>query len=187
MRRPAAVVVALLLAVGCGVRPERAPTTDADASVPFSLLQGTTTTSQVAPAGGNVEIQVCFHEGDRLVAVIRRARTSSVEGAIDAYAAGPTAEERARGVASALFEPSLPRRVTVAGGVATVGLSTAFTQAGTSTQLEIVAEVVCTVTARPGIGQVRFQVGDEPIDVPRGDGSLAADPVSRDDYRDVMP
>ncbi len=48
-------------------------------------------------------------------------------------------------------------------------------------------QLVCTFTARAGIGQVAFTLSGAPVDVPRGDGSLTADPVSRDDYAELLP
>ena len=54
-------------------------------------------------------------------------------------------------------------------------------------QLLALAQLVFTLTARPGIGQVRFTLRGEAIQVPRADGSLVATPVSRDDYSAVAP
>ncbi|MDQ3980678.1 MAG: GerMN domain-containing protein, partial [Actinomycetota bacterium] len=74
----------------------------------------------------------------------------------------------------------------VSAGVATVGLSSTFAEATGATQLDLIVELVCTLTAQPGIGQVRFELRGERIEIPRGDGSLTAEAVSRDDYRGLI-
>ena len=76
---------------------------------------------------------------------------------------------------------------TVTGGIATVELSADFTAASSTDQRAAVAQIVCTLTARPGIGQVQFQLNAKPADVPRGDGSTTSKPVSRDDLPDPHP
>ena len=50
-----------------------------------------------------------------------------------------------------------------------------------------VAQMVFTLTARPGIGRVSFTIDGEPVDVPDGSGALTSDPVAREDYDDLAP
>jgi spore germination protein GerM len=58
---------------------------------------------------------------------------------------------------------------------------------GGTEQLIALAEIVYTATARPGVGQVSFTLEGEPIEIPRGDGSLTSDAVTRGDYRELAP
>ncbi len=44
-----------------------------------------------------------------------------------------------------------------------------------------------TATARPGVGQVRFTLEGLPVQVPTADGTIASDPLSRDDYLALLP
>jgi spore germination protein GerM len=78
------------------------------------------------------------------------------------------------------------RDVELTGGVATVSLTRAFADVEADAQLLAIGQLVCTLTARPGTGQVRFTLDGTDIDVPRQDGSLTAEPVTRDDYRDLI-
>ncbi len=43
-----------------------------------------------------------------------------------------------------------------------------------------------TATARPGVGQVRFTLDGQPVEVPHADGSVGTDAVSRDDYAALL-
>jgi spore germination protein GerM len=51
-----------------------------------------------------------------------------------------------------------------------------------------VAQIVLTLTSRPGIGQVLFSVDGVPTGVPRGRGDLAGPltPVTFDDYSSLV-
>ena len=53
-------------------------------------------------------------------------------------------------------------------------------------QLLAVAQIVCTLTGRPGVGQVSFTLQGARLAVPKGDGSLVSSPVARDDYAGLM-
>ena len=48
------------------------------------------------------------------------------------------------------------------------------------------AQLVFTLTALPGIGQVVFERGGVPIDVPRSDGSLVSGVITREDFAGVL-
>jgi spore germination protein GerM len=79
---------------------------------------------------------------------------------------------------------------TVARGKATVDLTpSALSQAGNE-QLFQIAQIVLTLTGRPGIGQVDFRVPGPggvlaPTNVPRGNGALAP-VVTREDYLNLV-
>jgi spore germination protein GerM len=73
------------------------------------------------------------------------------------------------------------------GGTAIVDLSRPFTALSGSDQLLALAQIVFTLTSRPGIGQVQFTLGGAAIDIPRANGSLTPSPVSRDDYGPLSP
>jgi spore germination protein GerM len=72
--------------------------------------------------------------------------------------------------------------VTTARGTATVDLAEAFTLAGQEDQAAAIAQLVYTLTARPGIGRVAFTLDGEVVEVPRGDGTLTTDALTRDDF-----
>jgi hypothetical protein len=53
-----------------------------------------------------------------------------------------------------------------------------------SNELAMTAQIVLTLTDQPGVGQVRFTRGDEPIRVRLGNNQVSApgEPVAEDDY-----
>jgi hypothetical protein len=72
-------------------------------------------------------------------------------------------------------------------GVARVDLTAGFAQISAADQALALAQVVCTLTSLPGVAQVLFTLDGEPVDIPRADGSLTNEPVSRLDYRVLLP
>lgn len=182
-RRFALVPVALVTISACGVPlQDRASRVDGD-RVPFGLLASPTTTSSTAPPSRAV--RVCYHEGDRVVTVERQV-PADPDAVLDAYRNGPTPEERDRGVYSAAFDRRVAVRVTHARGIATVELAPEFAEAQVASQLDVLSELVCTLTSQPGTGQVAFSLAGDRIGVPRGDGSISSDPVTRDDYPAII-
>ncbi len=87
---------------------------------------------------------------------------------------------------TAVGDPSIVGQVRLVAGTAEVDLLSAISALAGDEQLLAVAELVCTLTGRPGVGRVSFTLNGAPVDVPRGDGSLTARPVSRDDYRVLL-
>ena len=47
-------------------------------------------------------------------------------------------------------------------------------------------QIVCTLTTRPGILWATFTRGGQRVEVPRGDGSLTADPLNAASYSRLM-
>lgn len=184
----AVALTTLSLFAACGVRSEGDPTAVADDDVPFGLL----TTSTTAPPPPTTipavtfPLTVCFHRGPEVLPVPRSAPERGVTAAIRALLDGPTAEEAEQGISSAVFDPAIVLSARATGGIATVELSPAFADVGTVVQLDVIVELVCTLTAQPGVGQVSFELRGLPVEVPRGDGSLTAEPVSRDDFPGVI-
>lgn len=178
---------ALLLLAGCGVSTQGAPVRVDDDDVPFELLSPSTTLA--APDSVPQEaalLSVCFHRGTTVESVHRLGAQAGVDAALGFFLGGPRPEEAANGLSTAVFDPAIVLGARETGGIATVALSPTFTEAGAQVQLDIIVELVCTLTAQPGVGQVAFELGGERVDVPRGDGSLTDAPVSREDYPQLI-
>jgi germination protein M len=78
--------------------------------------------------------------------------------------------------------------INIAGGVATVDLSSEFELGGGShSMLMRLAQVVYTVTQFPTVQSVRFHLDGESVDVFSGEGIVLAKPVTRKDYEDLLP
>lgn len=192
MRRPplgrlAAAATAALALAGCGIPTQSTAHVAPDKGVPPGLLSEPSSTTTTTPAGpATAEVTICLAQSSGpLTAVTRRLPTdASLDDILHALAQPPTAQEQAAGLNTAL--PS-GITATVAGGVADVALTAGFGAESATDQLLGVAQIVCTLTARPGIGQVQFELNGKVTEVPRGDGSTTSAPVSRDSYPKLIP
>lgn len=196
----AAVAMAGAALVGCGVPDQGSASHLAPDDVPAALAMPTTTlpppttvpattvpattvpppTTRPAPTE---RVAVWLVRNDRLDPVERTETTLPVTpdrvGAL--VAAGPVGDERGTGLRTAVRVGDLGR-VTLAGGVATVELQPSFAELDGAEQVLAVAQLVLSLTARPGLGRVAFTLGGEALEAPRADGSLGGLTVSRDDY-----
>lgn len=178
------VLVMVAVATGCGVTAESSPTFSDDRDVPFQLLESAPPTVTTPPATVlTAASDICLARDATLVPTQRPATiaadAASVLAALDA---GPTREERRAGLRSPLFTEGLVIATSARGGVVNVDLASTFAEGGANDQLLAIASIVCSLTSQPGVGQVVFTLAGAAIDVPRGDGSLVAGPVSREDY-----
>jgi hypothetical protein len=182
----AACLLASVTTIGCGVRAQDAPRMADSDSVPFRLLQRDVTTL-VPPLGTQTTetVSLCFIDAEHLAVVGQQLDApASPIAVMRALAEPPTSGSPS--LRTAVGPPSLVLDVQVGGGVAQVDLDPALATLGGTNQLLAIGQIVCTLTARPGIGQVAFTIAASPVDVPRGDGSLTANPVSRDDYAELV-
>jgi hypothetical protein len=172
------------LAAGCGVGAQSTPTVADPDDVPFDLLESTTTTVPPGAAGG-ATVRICLDRGTELVEVdhpVEAVPTDRVAAAVDAVLAGPNDDERAAGLATAWPAGDLIESVEVVRGIAAVDLAADFAELPGDGQLRAVAQMTCSLTAQRGVGQVRFTLEGSSIAVPRADGSVTGDPVTRQDY-----
>jgi spore germination protein GerM len=117
--------------------------------------------------------------------VARLAPSGALSSRLDVLAEGPTPAEASSGLRSALPGPEAVTSVDLSGGVARVDLSRDFTELSGSDQLLAIAQMVFTLTERADVARVGFTLDGEPVQVPRGDGTLTSDPVARADYGDL--
>lgn len=184
------LVVLLLFLAACGVPTDDSAETLDD--VPFGLLdqQAAEPDDTPAPAEGPVvQIYLVDPSGLRLVPVERRLEDAAVAlpDVVDALLGGPTRAERRQGLTSAFVDEDAVGASDLVGGVASIDLTQQFTVLDGPTQRLAIAQMVFTLTGRPGVGRVSFTLEGQPIDIPRGDGTLAQGSVSRDNYRELVP
>jgi spore germination protein GerM len=201
--RPAAGLAALgLAAIGlviasCGVPDHgRAQRINA-ADVPFGLAEPAPTTTTTAPfpppdsgllSDGEMTeaVTLYFAQDARFVAVNRAIGPPlTLNAVVDALSQGPLPEDGAEGTRSVIGTGDV-EQVTSRAGVATVELGSKFPELPPAEQRLGIAQLVLTLTDRPGIGQVAFAINGQPADVPRADGYLDRGPISRDDYRTLL-
>lgn len=100
--------------------------------------------------------------------------------AIDALLAGPTPQERARGLGTEIPPGVRLRSVSVADGVATVDLTEAIALGGGSSSMQgRLWQIVYTATAVPGVRQVRLFIEGEARAGLGGEGVLIDRPIGR--------
>jgi len=178
------VLVLLLAAAGCSVPVEKSARVQGDDDVPFRLLDRDAPPFLAPPDETSADAELCFVAGRRLVPVRRPvAGTGSALDAVRALASPP---EDQPGLSTAITTNALVEDVSVSGGVARVELGRSVSASASDSQLLLVAQVVCTLTARPGVGQVTFRLDGAPVQVPTADGSIAPGAVTRDDFVDMI-
>lgn len=156
--------------------------------VPFLLLDDEPRNPAPEGQGDGVTGEVFLaSRDDRLVAVDRRLGENNTAAALDSLLRAPSDSESEAGLRTALAEEDVQGVDEVSGGVVSVDLSAGFEQLGGSDQLLAIAQVVYSLTDRPGVGRVSFTLDGDSIDVPRGDGSLTSGSVSRDAYTELAP
>jgi spore germination protein GerM len=181
-----AVVAAVVgLAVACSPGSQDEPDAIDRQDVPFELLDSTTTTTTPASVPMSSETTVYFVLDGALVPVGRDVVPADVEAALQALLDGPTTAEGARGVSSAIPSGTTIRRLVHEGETLTVDLETDPGTAESNAPLAV-GQLVLTATSDPGVERVRFRVGGEPVQVPKGDGTLGSGAVSADDYRALV-
>lgn len=195
MHSPAITLMAsvVLILAGCVVPDDDAPRAIDPSTVPFSLL-GTSTTASTEPPAPPVRqvavpIYLVDNDTEQLVEVVRTVEAPrSVGEALAELLQGPSAEELARGLTSAIS-----RSTTLLGvegprdGVVTVNLSDDLSSIGGQGQRLALAQVVFTVTAAPEIQGVLFAFEGEPSQVPDGQGQSTAEPLDRADFATFDP
>ena len=118
----------------------------------------------------------------RVTPVSRTVESSPAvaRASLEALLEGPTTEERAGGLASAIPEGTTLRDVAIVDRVATVDLSGPFDDGGGSaSMLGRVAQVVATLTRFPTVERVAFRLDGEPVTAIGGEGVVVDPPIGR--------
>ena len=184
----AALVLALVLVgAACGVPTHNSAREVDPKDVPFELLDERAGPPVADPFGAEEQV-IYFARDRRLVGTARKLPPdASMSRLLDALGRGPNRNEVDAGLRSALPDESRFPDVSVSRGTATVDLGPRFTALSGEDQVIALAQLVYTVTGRPGVGLVRFTLDGQPTDVPRANGELTGAPVSRDDFAAVAP
>jgi hypothetical protein len=188
MRRTvAAAVIALLVLAACGV-PSQDTATKVDAKqVPFGLLDKNRGAA-VGDRSGDRDVVIFLTREGRLVRAVRKVPPPvTFDALLELLKQGPTSTELDQGTRSAVPDDDTFESVELAGGTAIVNLGKPFTAPSSAEQVLALAQIVWTLTARPGVGQVQFTLGDAGIEIPVANGTVTTDPVSRDDYLPLAP
>jgi len=152
---------------------------------PSSTVTSTLTVYFLRPIGGAQPLRGPFvATAHRFVPVT----LGVAKAAMSALLAGPTARERAIGMTSDVPAGTTLRGVTIAGGVATVDLSSAFAATGTKAAMTArLAQVVYTLTHFAGVRGALFKVDGTPLATFGATGVSFARPQRRADFEAVTP
>jgi spore germination protein GerM len=196
MRRP--VLISFVLAMvcaSCSIPADGQFEAIPNSEVPYELGAAQTTlppTSEttVAPADTSTEaIDAYFISNSRVLKIVRLvAVPAGPEQALATLSSLDTQDPALAGIRTAIPK-SFSATVTVERGVATVDSTRGLLDTLSPLDQRLaVAQIVLTLTSRPGIGQVLFSVDGESTGVPRGGGDLAGPltPVTFDDYAGLI-
>lgn len=197
-----ALATCLVLLAACGVPEEGRFVPLAPDAIPEALTATTTTTSTtttLAPPPENTtttvvdvlydNVEIYLVSANRVVRserlIVSPATPTQV---LDTLLAGLDSETQSAGLRSALPR-GLTATIDVRRGVARVASTAPFlSELEPLDQRLAIAQLVLTLTRRPGIGQVLFSVDGVEISVPRGGGDLTEPgvAVTYDDYLAVL-
>jgi spore germination protein GerM len=204
----AAIALAVVLA-SCGVPSDKHYAAIRRDDIPFGIADTTTTsttTTTVSPATTasaptttipTEDVTLYYIVNQKLLPVPRTLRQPGAQPVppaqvLAALGKGPDETDLPAGLRSAIPAGSIGN-VAASGGVATVDLAPSFVQPTPGDTRPAIApidqalafgQIVLTLTSRPGIGQVKFTVGGQPVAPLLSDGSqpAAGTPVSADNY-----
>ncbi|MHB1129904.1 MAG: GerMN domain-containing protein [Ilumatobacteraceae bacterium] len=197
-------IVTLLSIAGCSVPTssefEAIPPTEIpfDLNAPSTTAAATTSTTTTTldpnldsakPEVVSEIVDLYFVSSNNVVRTQRNITSpATATQTLASLITGPPNDGTSVGLRSALPN-SFTATVDVSRGVATIDAASSFlTNLSPGDQKLAIAQLVLTLTSRPGIGQVLFSVDGSPIAVPRGRGDLApaGQSVSFDDYTKLI-
>ncbi len=190
-RRPAALALAVLalVATGCAIPTQSAPSTMAPSKVPFGLLNPhppTTTTTTQPKSTSYVPVNVfLLDSSDKLTAAVRDvAAPAPLDAVIRALLAGPSSSESAQGITTAIpSDVALLSVLPPQNGIVTVNMNTAFGAIIANNTELAVAQIVATVVGETGATTgVLFEIDGQRTSVPIANGSLVSTPVYLIDF-----
>ena len=199
-----AVIVAALLggliAASCGVGrgaesagpvPTAEPGGDVAGTTAGSETTGQTGVSSTSTGStGLVTYQVWFTRDESLFVVSRTQQATPRIGsaALEALLAGPDTREQAAAVGSQIPSGTQLLGLSVDNAVATVDLTSEFESGGGSASMNMrIAQVVYTLTQFPTVKGVLFELDGRRVDVLGGEGVIVDQPVTRKDFRSLLP
>ncbi|MFI6784682.1 GerMN domain-containing protein [Micromonospora sp. NPDC050276] len=184
MNRRHLVVLALAaLLTSCSIPTDDAPRVVQAPQGPFQSSAPADTSPPVGPAAETL----CFVRDNRIISFIRRVdRPPTIEDQLRHLLAGPTAAERYTDLTSALPGAVNAAGVTVTGAQARIVVDKPGDDAGRSDEVLAFGQIVCTLTSRDDVTTVTFSRDGRPLRVPRADGSLSEQPLTRADYATLI-
>ncbi len=186
----------LLLGAGCGSSTGGEPRAIPADQVPYRLLEDSPSID--GPAGERERPRVedariyWVDPDDTLLPVGREGRCAQpaaalAERLLAELVEGPTPDDRASGLGTALAPGSALRLDDLRAGTATVSLDPSA-QSSSAERLPVaIGQVVLTLGSVPGVVRVSIAHDGEPLQVPLPGGRLTSSPVTTADYEELVP
>lgn len=169
--------------VDAGPAPTRPATTTGPGGAPDATADPGGSGS---PGAATTDVTIFLTRGETITPVTRTVPRVPRIGAeaVKALVAGPSAEEAAAGLGTAIPPQTRFRDLVIDNGVARVDLSEDFESGGGTLSLTIrLAQVTCTLDQFASVAGVRFLLDGRLVNVFSGNGILLEEPVSCEDYR----
>jgi germination protein M len=200
-----AVILAALLGViasSCGVGRGAESAGPVPTAEPSGDVAGTTAGTEATGSGqtgvssnstgstGLVTYQVWFTRDESLFMVTRTQQATPRIGsaALEALLVGPDTREQAAAVGSQIPSGTQLLGLSVDNAVATVDLTSEFESGGGSASMNMrIAQVVYTLTQFRTVKGVLFELDGRRVDVLGGEGVIVDQPVTRKDFRSLLP
>jgi hypothetical protein len=187
MNRRLLALLACLVLAGCGVPTSGDPAVIPASEVPYGLASPTTTTPSSTPEQTMLAETGIYLVGLDDVLVLRGRELQAgpleeqADDLLDALAAGPSEQERADELSTAL-PPEVELDATeLSSGTVTVDISGTDAPSGTESR-RAVAQIVLTATSVPGVRAVRLTLQGKPVEAPLPDGALTSAPLTADQF-----
>jgi spore germination protein GerM len=182
-------VTVALLGAACGFPTDVEPRALPAGGAPADILEAKpVTTTVTAPPGSSAQVAVFFFApapgGERLVPVQRLVPApATVEKVVGALFRGPSDDEIARGLRTAMNPRASVLRAPVKLGIASVDLAgNVAVGAGTEQVAMALAQIVYTATNLGGVVGLTFTIDGKKREVPQSDGTQTQAPVGRAAY-----
>jgi spore germination protein GerM len=179
MRRLTLVLLVLGVLAGCGIPMDDAAVRVSGANLPPERAP--------AEATAKADVLTLYLVDGPILRAVARPEPGPLQARIRALLEGPRDTESADGLRSAIPPGTALNGASIVAGEAVVDFTDDFLTIVGEEHLLALAQVVFTATEVPGVVGVRFLVDGEAVPVARGDGQLAARPMTRDDYAAMAP
>jgi hypothetical protein len=191
-RGAAAVALALLAATSCGVPTSGSAERINPDEVPYGLITSgpasSPSTQPLLPRGD--QPHVYWVDSDDRVIAVRASTTGSGPAALTALltrlTAGPSDNERQKGLGTALSPQTSVRVRALVRGVADLEVRTTLEDPAADRLPLAVGQIVLTATSLPGVNAVRLLRDGHPVAVPVVGGALISEPVGAADYAELL-
>ena len=177
-----AAAALVVVAAGCSVPTQSAPSTMGPSKVPFDLLDPhppTTTTTTQPKATSFVSVQVFFLNTTNALTAAQRfvAAPAPLAAVLGALLEGPSTSDP-QGTTTAIPNNVKVLSVTTQAGIVTVNMNAAFTAITGNSIEEAVGQIVATVVVDVGpTTGVLFEIDGQHTSVPIANGSQVSGPV----------